>query len=371
MEGALHVGNNLAGLRVQRIACILPFQRLYLDGLFVAFAEYQDLLLVEVGDMSNASIIIAVTACGVVLDKHHLGTDLQHQRLCRGVAVFWESPVDDSLIPEDLARKPLQFRVVVVVGHLVVGGQADVRRPVPLRLAGEWRDDPAVELGQCLCRGMPLTDVVEDGQERIVLLTVDLFELDGDVVCLAESLRAEEIGRVVIRLQQPLVFGSDDGRQLCQVANHQQLHAAKGTVVVAILAQHVVDSVQQVGAYHRYFVDNQQVDGGDNLPLLLAEVEALLGLRSRHVGRQRQLEERMDGDAAGIDGGHTGGGHNDRPLARPFDDGLQERGLARSCLACQEDAASCVLDKLPRRAQFWIPFCIHILGCSALLYFPS
>ena len=106
---------------------------------------------------------------------------------------------------------------------------------------------------------MPLANLVQQCDERLVLLTIDVRELDGDVVYLLQRFRAEEIWCVVVRFQHALVLRRDDGRELCQVANHQQLHAAKGLSVFTETAQNSIDGVEQVGTHHRYFVDDEQV----------------------------------------------------------------------------------------------------------------
>ena len=58
--------------------------------------------------------------------------------------------------------------------------------------------------------------------------------------------------------QSPFVL-LDDGLQLEDVAHQQQLLAAEGlSHVAAIDAQHAVDKVNNICAYHRYFVDDNQ-----------------------------------------------------------------------------------------------------------------
>ena len=78
------------------------------------------------------------------------------------------------------------------------------------------------------------------------------------------------------------------------------------------------------------------------------------------MGRQGKLEERVDGDAAGVDGGHARGGHHDGALARALHQRLQKGGLARACLASEEDAVTGVLDKVPRQSQLVVSF--HFFG---------
>ena len=111
-----------------------------------------------------------------------------------------------------------------------MGGQSDVRF---LRFGDEGGLTAGVQLCQGFRGGMSLTYLVQDMDERHVLLSIDMIQLDGDIVYLLQCLRTEEVRRVVVRFEHLLVLGCDDGCQLCQVTNHQQLYTAKGLVVVA------------------------------------------------------------------------------------------------------------------------------------------
>ena len=142
-----------------------------------------------------------------------------------------------------------------------------------------------------------------------------MAQLDGHVVDLLQGLRAEEVRRVVEGLEYLLVFGRDDGRELCQVTNHEELHPAKRFAMLTETTQHGIDGVEQVRANHRDFINDEQVHRSDNLALLLAEVELALDLGARHVRREGQLEEGMNGDTACIDGCHASRSDHNRPLA--------------------------------------------------------
>ena len=84
-----------------------------------------------------------------------------------------------------------------------------------------------------------------------------------------------------------------------------------------------------------------------------------------YEGRKGQLEERVDGDAASIDGCYACWCHDDGALFALFDNGLQKGGLSRTSLTCQEDAASCVFHKIPRLLQGLVLFCRLILFHSS------
>ena len=70
-----------------------------------------------------------------------------------------------------------------------------------------------------------------------------------------------------MRTQQFPVLRLDDGRQLVQVADHQQLHPAERTLVITVSAKHVVHGVEQVCPHHTDFVDHEQVERAQELIL--------------------------------------------------------------------------------------------------------
>ena len=61
-------------------------------------------------------------------------------------------------------------------------------------------------------------------------------------------------------------FAFHDGRKLVEVADEQELDAAERlSEVGSDGAEAVVDGVEEVGAEHAYFVDDEQVDGAEDL----------------------------------------------------------------------------------------------------------
>jgi hypothetical protein len=67
-----------------------------------------------------------------------------------------------------------------------------------------------------------------------------------------------------------------------------------------------------------------------------------------------ELEERVEGDAARVDGGHAGGGGDDHLLGQAFLERAQEGGLAGARLAGQEEVAAGVLHVGEGQVQFGI-----------------
>ena len=180
-EGALHVGLDGARLGVDGVAGVFPLQRLYLDRLRVAFAQHEHLVLVDVGNVAYTAVVVAVTARRVVLDEHHLCPHLEHHRGRRGEEIFGEGAVDLGVEPEEFSAQACQVALVVVVGQLVVGGEAYERQP-----CGRLHTSLPQQL-QGMGRGVAVANVVEYVEEGGVLLAVDLLQLDGDVVGLLKG----------------------------------------------------------------------------------------------------------------------------------------------------------------------------------------
>ena len=54
------------------------------------------------------------------------------------------------------------------------------------------------ELRECIFRRVSGAYLVEDLDERVVMLAINMFELDGDIVHLLQRFGAKEIGCVVV-----------------------------------------------------------------------------------------------------------------------------------------------------------------------------
>ena len=135
-----------------------------------------------------------------------------------------------------------------------------------------------------------------------------------------------------------------DGRELVEVSNEEHLHAAEGEpLTMAHMAQHGVDSVQQVGAHHTHFVNHQQ---------LHVAQQAQFGFPQLHLGEEllarggrgeeelrRQLEERVDSCPFGIDGCHPRGRYHHRLLRAFHLQAPEQCRLARTRLSREKDTA--------------------------------
>ena len=84
-----------------------------------------------------------------------------------------------------------------------------------------------------------------------------------------------------------------------QVADHQQLHPAEWQIIAAVAAQHGIHRVEQIGPYHTYFINHQQIKAFDNSPFFFAEPElalliAFICLAARHKWTKGQLEKKNE-----------------------------------------------------------------------------
>ena len=164
--------------------------------------------------------------------------------------------------------------------------------------------------------------------------------------------------------QRPLAV-LHHGRQLLQVAYHEQLHAAKGLAAAPQHTQGRVYGIEQVGAYHTDFVDDHEVETAYQAEFALGEAELLAAERAAgHERAERQLEEGVNGHAAGVDGRDARGREHHHTLRRLFAQAAQESGLARTGLAREEQVRAGGFYDGARKAQFFV---VHGKNIMSLL----
>ena len=213
-------------------------------------------------------------------------------------------------------------------------------------LGGVVGADACVEGVEVGLGGACVADAVEQAHELRVVLPVDFAQLDGHELELTEGVGGEEIGGGIVAAEDVAGVGGDDGFELEDVADQEKLFAAEGEAHVAgVDAQDLVDEVDDVGADHRDFVDDDEVEAADEAYVVVAVVEAPtqavdgeVGVFGRY-GLEGAAEKGVEGLAADVDGGDAGGSEDDEFLACVGGDVAQEGALAGAGFAGEEDGA--------------------------------
>src|SRR5207247_3480779 len=123
-----------------------------------------------------------------------------------------------------------------------------------------------------------ISNLVEQVNEATVRLPEDMLQFDNHHIGSLEGETAEEIRRFVVRPQKFPVFRLDDRRQLVEVADHEQLHAAKDARVVAVAAKHVVYCIEQVCPHHADLIDDDQVECAEQLNFVSGKTALVVDL---------------------------------------------------------------------------------------------
>ena len=178
VELSLNLRLNLAGFRVQLVLGILPGQRFHLYRLGIARTEHADHTVADFHDFTDSTVVIAVLTRRVVLDKHHLCAFFQHQQVARRIGIFREVAFDFGFEGVTLGGQLGQFTLVIVVCQTVVSGQSDIAFT---RFWDEGGMVALVEDVDVLGRWFGFSDMVEYVEKGVVFLTIDLFQLYGDI----------------------------------------------------------------------------------------------------------------------------------------------------------------------------------------------
>ena len=271
-EGAFHLFLDFLGSLVQHILGIGPYLFLQHDRLTATLRTHHHATAGHFGHLTQQAVVIAVGSRRIVFHKHHLRALLQHEYLVGGIGIFRELALHLGAEGEGTAGQVLQLALVDALRLVVVRHQADV---TVFAAGAETGHVAAVQAGQRLVVATILAHPVQQVEEGRVLLAIHGGQLDGAILRLPQGAAGEEVGRVVVTLQQQPLLILHHGGQLLQVAYHEQLHAAEGLRAVAVAAQHLVDGIEQVGPHHADFVDDQEVHTADNVDFLPAETVAV------------------------------------------------------------------------------------------------
>ena len=190
-----------------------------------------------------------------------------------------------------------------------------------------------------------LADIVQQPDEVVVLLAEDVRQLYRHIVYLLKRLAVEEERRRIDLLNVRALVVLHHRRQLLHVAYHQQLHPTEGFAAAPVVPERHIHRVEQVGADHTDFVDNDKVQCANDVYLLLAQRLVLVGhlilgdefLNIRQIGAQWQLEETVYRNARSVDGGDTRGCQHHTTLVHRRGYLVQKSSLSRTGFSCQED----------------------------------
>lgn len=75
-EGALYLGFYLLGLLIDLVGGVLPRLSFHQDRLLIAWAEHFDMVVIQIHNTADATVIIQSFQRTVVLDEHHLSANL-------------------------------------------------------------------------------------------------------------------------------------------------------------------------------------------------------------------------------------------------------------------------------------------------------
>jgi len=202
------------------------------------------------------------------------------------------------------------------------------------------RRDARLEQRHVIGREAAIAEAVQDTDEGLVFLAEDALQGGEAELRGLEAWRLEEPRAAIAFLQDVFDFTLNHGRQLVEIARENHADAAERGAIGAVETQRVVDGLHHVGADHGDLVDHHGLDGFHH-PL----VADLAGI-ARIQQPRRKIEEAMDRLAADIDGREPGGGEHDGFIKRVEDQLAQQRRLARSGAAGEEDVAAASHDLL-------------------------
>ena len=253
-ERTVHNFSDFLRLLIDFVRRVRPLGGHNFNGIVGAAAIHIHLAVLNVDNAADFAIVEPFFGRRVVFDKHHLRAFLQFQLIFSGIHLFGEVSADFGLELHQLAFQLLEFALVYVVRLEVVGCERYVSVLVfwlKIRLIA------LIEFGKDGGIGGVVAHAVQNVDKVLARLAVNLLEFNNHVIGLAQGVAAEEVHRRVSVAQQIPLIVLDHGRQLVQVANHQQLHAAKRLLVAPIAPQHVVNGIEQIGPDHRNLVNNQ------------------------------------------------------------------------------------------------------------------
>ncbi len=303
-----------------------------------ADSQIADFLRAGFDFFNTAEAAVYPAAFEIVVQKHDLGAGAQFQDFGGRKILGLKIAVYHCLRDTGRRIEAVQMFGIEFGGHFVGGGEGDIN--------SVWRRQHApVEGGKIGGGGGVVADARKQADEVGVGLAIDFVEFDDFHIHSAKSLRTEEIRSGVAGGKILGFRRADNRRQLKEIAHQDNLHAAERFLRIrSIQAQKNVNAVKDIGAQHGGFVNEEGLQ-----PLIDA-----FGARRKFIRRDffgsnvdGKPEKTVNGLAADIERGHTGGSHHGDIPPAVFDRISQQGGFSGAGFAGDKQVTAAV-DKVKR-----------------------
>ena len=351
-EGAVDHFLDLIGTLIEDVSRIVPRFARHVDEHSALVGAHRDFIVLQTHHFAQHAIEIMVFTGRAVADEHDLRPAFERQALGGGIGTLGEFVFHLRIVGECRRGEGCHLCAIDGIGLMIVRHEAHISLPLGRAEVG---DVACVEPREEFCIDCAVAHGIEEVEKIVVGLAIDGLQLNGDERCLLQRVTREEVFGIVVARQQFAVFVLDHGRKLLQIADEQQLHATERAHGVAITAQSGVDTVEQVGTHHRDLVDDDEIEAA-NEPLLAVGHAKLVGakLHAGNEGGKGQLQERMDGDSAGVDGGNARGGEHHHAFVHLFANLSQKGGFTGAGSSGEKEVGVGILDDLARQIAFGI-----------------
>ena len=202
LERAIHLLTDFLRLFINHIFGVLPSQLRHTNRSVILLAMHLDEPFVcliiphHSRHSSNLTVIVFLARIWIILDKHHLCPLFQHQTFIGRIAALREVLMDFCHKSHFLRLQCLQLLFIVALRHSVMCRQTN---PILILWRHEIRYMTGIE--GVHHRGVHLIGAYLSQQvdELSILLSIDVFQFDGHIRNLLQSLTTKEVRSVVIR----------------------------------------------------------------------------------------------------------------------------------------------------------------------------
>src|SRR5215207_1022340 len=214
---------------------------------------YENPALADVSNGAERAVIPAPLR--IILHSHDPRPDLQLEVLGdrQPVSVDLQAPGD--LGPEDNGIRGQGIQAGMVVALCGGFGRREEER---LSGGSMWPHAPLVEKGDRFRDALADPDLAQDFDEVPLILSVDVLKRDRGDRNVLQGTSTERIGGMVAQpMEKRAVVPFNHWRKLEEVADHHDLDAPEGTIILPDRPQPCIDGVDQIDADHRNLVDHE------------------------------------------------------------------------------------------------------------------